>query len=386
MLGGSSTALFYEKCRRSIPVNVPLVDLKAQYEPLREDILSRIATVLEGMQLFLGPNVHAFEEEFAAFQEVKHAVGVSDGTTALQLALTACEIGKGDEVITPSHTFIATVEAIALVGAVPVFVDVDQETCNIDVGQIEERITPHTRAVCPVHLYGQPADMDPVLAIAERHDLRVIEDASQAHGARYRGRRTGGLGHIAAFSFYFSKNLGAYGEAGMVTTNDEGLAKRVRMLRDHGSSRRYHHELVGANGRLDEIQAAVLRAKLPHLKEWNEERHANAAHYSELLSSVEGVLVPQVAEYAEHVYHLYVIRVPERDRLKDHLQRLGIGTGIHYPVPCHLQPAFVHCGPGRGSLPHTEKCVDEILSLPMYPELTAEQRNYVVDAIRGFLG
>jgi dTDP-4-amino-4,6-dideoxygalactose transaminase len=365
-------------------MNIPLVDLGAQYQPLREDILQRIGEILDGMRLFLGPNVQAFEAEFAAYQEVNHAVGVSDGTTALQLALMANGVGNGDEVITASHTFIATVEAIVLVGAVPVFVDVDPDTYTMDVGQIEGRITSRTRAVIPVHLYGQPANMSPIMEIAERYDLTVVEDACQSHGARYGGRRTGGLGHIAAFSFYFSKNLGAYGEAGMVTTKDEELARKVRMLRDHGSPRRYYHEMIGMNARLDEIQAAVLRAKLPHLESWNEQRRANATDYTQLLSDIEEVIAPETADYAEHVYHLYVVRVPRRDQLKAHLQQRGVGVGIHYPVPCHLQPAFQSLGYERGELPVTEQVADEILSLPMYPELTADQRIEVVDAIRDF--
>jgi dTDP-4-amino-4,6-dideoxygalactose transaminase len=365
-------------------MNIPLVDLYAQYQPLKEEILGRIGEILDGMRLFLGPNVQAFEREFAAYQEVGHAVGISDGTTALRLALLACGVGAGDEVITASHTFIATAEAIALVGARPVFVDVDPCTYTIDVAQIEGRITPRTRAIIPVHLYGQPADMDPIMGIADRRGLWVIEDACQAHGARYRGRRTGGLGHMAAFSFYYSKNLGAYGEAGIVATNGEELARKVRMLRDHGSPQRYYHEMIGLNGRLDEMQAAVLRAKLPHLEEWNEQRRAHAAHYRELLSGLDEVTLPEVAGYAEHVYHLYVVRVPRRDELKEVLARQGIGTGIHYPIPCHLQPAFRYLGYQVGDLPATERVAGEVLSLPMYPELTAEQRLYVVNAIREF--
>jgi dTDP-4-amino-4,6-dideoxygalactose transaminase len=366
-------------------MNVPLVDLKAQYQPLKADILGRIEEILDGMWLFLGANVQALESEFAAYQEVDQAVGVSDGTTALQLALLACGVVPGDEVITASHTFIATAEAIALVGASPVFVDIDPLTYTLDPAQIEARITPRTRAIIPVHLYGQPADMDPIMDVAGAHDLKVIEDACQAHGARYKGHRTGGLGHLAAYSFYFSKNLGAYGEAGMVTTNDGALADCVRMLRDHGSSQRYHHELVGMNARLDEIQAAVLRAKLPHLDGWNEQRRANAAHYSQLLAGVEDVIAPQAAGWAEHVYHLYVVMAPRRDELLAHLKEQGIGAGIHYPIPCHLQPAFQHLGYRMGDLPVTEQIAGEILSLPMYPELTAEQRIYVVDAITSFL-
>jgi dTDP-4-amino-4,6-dideoxygalactose transaminase len=367
-------------------VNIPLVDLKAQYQPLKDDILGRIEEILDGMRLFLGPNVQALEKEFASFCEVEHAVGVSDGTTAIQLALMACEVGPGDEVITTSHTFIATAEAIALTGAKPVFVDIDPQTYTMDVSQIEARITPQTRAIIPVHLYGQPVDMDPIAEIAGRHGLFVIEDACQAHGARYKGRRTGGLGHLAGYSFYFSKNLGAYGEGGMVTTNDNELVQELRMLRDHGSPERYHHELVGLNGRLDEIQAAVLRAKLPHLDDWNALRRANAAHYAELLAGIDEVVVPAVAPYAEHVFHLYVVRVSQRDALLAHLRERGVGVGIHYPVPCHLQQAFHGLGYKVGAMPVTERIAGEILSLPMFAELTAEQRVYVADAIREFYG
>jgi dTDP-4-amino-4,6-dideoxygalactose transaminase len=367
-------------------VQVPLVDLKAQYRPLKSDILHRIEEILEGMRLFLGPNVQALEEEFASFCEVEHAVGVSDGTAALQLALMACGIGLGDEVITVAHTFIATAEAIALTGAKPVFVDIDPRTYTVDVAQLEGSITEQTRAIIPVHLYGQPADMAPIMEIAERHDLHVIEDACQAHGARYQDHRAGGLGHLAAYSFYFSKNLGAYGEGGMVTTNDSDLACKVRILRDHGSPERYHHEMVGLNGRLDEIQAAVLRAKLPHLERWNAQRRAHAARYTDLLAHIEGVITPDVAPYAEHVFHLYVVRVAQRDELLAYLRERGIGAGVHYPVPCHLQPAFQQLGYKKGDLPVTEKVVGEILSLPMYAELTEEQQVYVADAIRGFYG
>lgn len=367
-------------------MNIPLVDLKAQYAPLKEKILDDVADILDGMWLFLGENVQAFEEEFEDFCEVDHAIGVSEGTTALQLALMACGVSYGDEVITVAHTFIATAEAIALTGAKPVFVDIDPATYTIDIGQIEERITPRTRAIIPVHLYGQPVDMDPIMEIAEAHSLWVIEDACQAHGARYKCRRTGSIGHLAAYSFYFSKNLGAYGEAGMVTTCDDELAEKIRMLRDHGSAKKYYHDLVGLNGRLDEIQAAVLRAKLPYLESWNEQRQVNAAHYTELLSTVDKVIVPSIADYAEHVFHLYVIRAPRRDELFDYLREQGVGVSIHYPVPCHLQPAFETLGYSEGDLPVTEQVVGEILSLPMYAELTPEQQAYVVNCIGEFYG
>lgn len=365
-------------------MKVPLVDLKAQYQPLKDEILGQIADILDGMYLFLGANVQAFEKEFAAYSEVNHAIGVSEGTTALHLALRACGVKPGDEVITVSHTFIATAEAIALVGAKPVFVDVDPDTYNMDVEQIEARLTPRTRAVIPVHLYGQPANMDSIMEIARLHNLYVIEDACQAHGARYKGRRTGGLGHLAAYSFYFSKNLGAYGEAGMVTTNDDQLAQRVRLLRDHGSPQRYTHELIGLNARLDEIQAAVLRSKLPYLDSWNEQRRANAACYAELLSDLPQITLPYVAEQAEHVFHLYVAKVPQRDALLAYLHESGVGAGIHYPIPCHLQPAFAHLQYKQGDLPVTEQLASRIISLPLYPEMTTEQCEYVVATLKSF--
>jgi dTDP-4-amino-4,6-dideoxygalactose transaminase len=365
-------------------MEVPLVDLKAQYHPLKADILKRIEQILDGMHLTLGPNVQALEDEFAAFQEVDYAIGVSDGTTALVLALMACGVGQGAEVITVSQTFIATVEAITLVGAKPVFVDVDPATYTMDVSQIKGCITASTRAIIPVHLYGHPADMDPILAVARDQGLWVIEDACQAHGARYKGRRTGSLGHIAAYSFYCSKNLGAYGEAGMVTSDDEELVSRVRLMRDHGSPRRYHHKVIGMNARLDEIQAAVLRAKLPFLEIWNSRRQEHAAHYNDLLNGVAGVVPPAAADHAEHVYHQYVVLATHRDELVEHLHRTGIGAGIHYPIPCHLQPALQHLGYDRGDLPVTEQIADKVLSLPMYAELGPEQVVYVVDTIRGF--
>lgn len=365
-------------------MNVPLVDLRAQYQPIKGEVLARISDVLEGMNLFLGANVQAFEGEFAAWNGVEHAVAVSDGTAALQLALMACGIGAHDEVITVAHTFVATPEAIALVGARPVFVDIDPRTYTIDPAQIERHITARTRAILPVHLYGQPADMDPILELARRRGLWVIEDACQAHGARYKGRPVGGLGHLAAYSFYYSKNLGAYGECGMVTTNDAQLAQRVRLLRDHGSPSRYRHDLIGMNGRPDELQAAVLRVKLPHLERWNAQRRAHAARYGELLAAVPAITPPHVADYAEHVFHLYVVRAPQRDALVDYLHRRGVSAGIHYPVPCHLQPSMSALGYRPGDLPATEQAAREVLSLPMYAELTAEQQAYVAGCLHDF--
>ncbi len=365
-------------------MKVPLVDLQAQYQPLKEEMLGRIAAVLDGMNLTLGPNVQDFEREFATYCGVEHAVGVSDGTAALHLALRACGVGPGDEVITVAHTFMATPEAIALVGARPVFVDIDPRTYTMDVGQIEAHLTPRTRAIIPVHLYGQPADMDPIMETARRHGLWAIEDACQAHGARYKGRRSGGLGHLAAYSFYCSKNLGAYGECGMVTTNDDRLAHRLRLLRDHGSPTRYQHDIIGMNGRPDEIQAAVLRAKLPHLDGWNARRRDHAAHYAALLPGAAPVTPPHAAGYAEHVYHLYVVRAPRRDALLSYLKERGVGAGIHYPLPCHLQAGCRHLGYRPGDLPATEQAAQEVISLPMYAELAEEQQAYVVDCLREF--
>ncbi len=369
--------------------SVPLVDLKAQYEPLKLEIQAAWDEALGSMRLFLGPNVQAFEKNFAAYLGVTDAIGVSDGTTALHLALRACEIGPGDEVITVSHTFIATAEAILLAGARPVFVDIDPLTFTMDPSQIEAQITPRTRAILPVHLYGQCADMDAIMEIAQRHGLVVIEDACQAHGADYKGRKAGSIGTLAAFSFYFSKNLGAYGEGGMVTTSDPDLARRVRMIRDHGSEKRYIHEMLGWNGRLDELQAAALRIKLPHLDGWNEQRRRVAASYNQALGSANqerdlSLLLPLEANDRRHVYHLYVIRSLDREGLRSHLSEQAIGTGIHYPLPVHLQKPFMEYGSGQGSLPVTERIVNEILSLPIYPEISQEQIDRVVFEILRF--
>jgi dTDP-4-amino-4,6-dideoxygalactose transaminase len=364
--------------------NVPLVDLYAQYEPLRDEIFSAWDAALKSMRLFLGPNVQAFEQEFADYCGVSSAVGASDGTTALHLALRGAGIGPGDEVITVSHTFIATAEAILLAGAKPVFVDVCPDTYLMDVSQIEAKITPKTKAILPVHLYGQCVDMDPLLEIAKKHNLVVIEDACQAHGATYKGRKAGSMGDAAGFSFYFTKNLGAYGEAGMVTTNTQEIARQVRMIRDHGSEKRYYHEMLGWNGRLDELQAAALRIKLKHLDEWNEQRRSNAAYYQQGLQET-GVMLPVTAKHNQHVFHLFVIRHPERDVLREYLSTRGIGTGIHYPVPVHMQECYANLSEGAGSLPVTEKITQEILSLPMYPELTREQTDWVIESMKAFL-
>lgn len=363
--------------------SIPLVDLRAQYEPLAEEIQSAWKECLTSMRLFLGPNVQAFEREFADYCAVEHAIGVGDGTSALQLALRAGGIGPGDEVVTVSHTFIATAEAIMQTGATPVFVDIDEHSFTMDSSLVEEKITPRTRAILPVHLYGHCADMDPIMEIARRHRLLVIEDACQAHGAQYKGRKAGSMGDLAGFSFYYSKNLGAYGEAGMVTTRNEDYARRVRMLRDHGSEKRYLHDTLGWNSRLDELQAAALRVKLPHLDEWNGLRRQHASAYAQNLAGLE-LQTPEENSNSKHIFHLYVIRVKEREALRSWLNERNIGSGIHYPVPCHLQNACASFREATGKLPVTERLVGEILSLPMYPELLSGQIERVTEEIRGF--
>jgi dTDP-4-amino-4,6-dideoxygalactose transaminase len=364
-------------------MNIKLVDLQKQYQPLKREILAEIERVLDGMNLFLGENVRAFEQEFAAYCGTRYAIGVENGTDALHLALWALGIGPGDEVITVSHTFIATVEAISMVGATPIFVDVDPHDLTMAVGQVEAAITPRTRAILPVHLYGQSVDMDPLLDIAWRHGLPVVEDASQAQGCTYRGEHVGSLGTIGCFSLYFSKNLGAYGEAGVITTNDEKLCERVRLLRDHGSRVKYEHDLMGTNARLDEIQAAILRVKLRYLDDWNEARREHACAYGEALRGTY-VRTPVERGDGRHVYYVYVIRTPDRDGLRGYLAKEGIATGIHYPIPVHLQQACAHYPSAAVTLPVTERVAGEILSLPMYPELTMEEIQYVADRVRSY--
>lgn len=364
-------------------MNIPLVDLHAQYIPLKDEISTGMEKVFESMHLFLGENVQALEKDFSQFCGVQFGIGVSDGTNALQIILRAMGIGPGDEVITVSHTFIATAEAIILAGATPVFVDIDKDTCLMDITRVEDRITPRTKAILPVHLYGQTVDMDPLLEIASRHNLKVIEDAAQAHGASYKGRRAGSLGDAAGFSFYYSKNLGAFGEGGFISTSDPEIARKARMIRDHGSERRYYHDMIGFNGRLDEIQAVVLRAKLPHLPEYNQLRRGHARKYNELLVGLP-VVTPTERPENQHIYHMYVIQAPRRDELQMWLKEHGIGTGIHYPVPIHIQNAMKSLGGKKGDFPVTEKVVDEILSLPLYPELTDEAIQTVASSIHDF--
>ena len=360
---------------------IPFLDLKAQYASIQDELVAAVTDSLASTQWILGREVAAFEDEFAAYTGARFGIGVNSGTSALHLALLAAGVGPGDEVITVSCTFVATVAAVDYTGARPVFVDVDPDTLNMDVGQIEGAITERTKAILPVHLHGQPADLDPILEIARRHGLVVIEDAAQAHGAEYKGQRVGSIGDLGCFSFYPGKNLGACGEGGFVLTNDEEHAKKIRMLRDWGQSRKYHHDLKGFNYRMDGIQGAALRVKLRHLDSWTEARRAHAAQYSRLLSAA-GVTVPVESHDVRHVYHVYAIRSPRRDAIQAGLQAREIQTGIHYPIPVHLQTAYREFGQGSGQLPVTEKACTELLSLPMFPELTQEQVERVCDAVR----
>ncbi len=363
---------------------MPLVDLRASLEPIRADLMREIEDVLDGMQLYLGPRQRAFEEEFARYCEAAHGVAVSSGTDALVAALLACGIGPGDEVICPAHTFFATVEAVLHAGAVPVLVDVEPDTLTLAPEAVRAALTPATRALLPVHLYGHPADMDPLLAIAREHGLRVIEDAAQAHGARYRGRRCGSLGDAACFSFYFAKNLGALGEGGFVATDDAETAERVRLLRDHGRVSKLEHAVLGANRRMDEIQAAVLRLKLPHLDRGNARRRQVAERYRKLLDGAP-LRPPACREGCEPVHQVFPVRVADRDGLRAHLARAGIGSGVHYSRPAALQPALEgrphRCGP----IPEAERACAELLSLPMYPELRDDQVALVAAEVRRFL-
>jgi dTDP-4-amino-4,6-dideoxygalactose transaminase len=365
---------------------VPFLDLKAQYPQIRKEIEEKIDQIISNSAFILGEHVEDFEERFAAAHDVKYCVGVSSGTDALHVALEALEIGQGAEVLVPVNTFIATAEAVSLVGATPIFVDCN-EYCNIDVEQVRRRLeedrgrdVPRIKAIIPVHLYGQPADMDELGKIAAEFDVRIVEDAAQAHLARWRGKRVGGFGALAAFSFYPGKNLGAFGEAGAVLTNDESLFTRAKMFRQHGEIERYHHSITGHNYRMEAIQGAVLGTKLKFLESWTEQRQRNARLYDELLSGVDGVVTPKVHEMAESVYHLYVIQHKDRDGLRVFLNENGIATGLHYPVPLHQQPAYA-TQETVGEFPVAEEAATRILSLPMFPELSEEQIARVCDTI-----
>jgi dTDP-4-amino-4,6-dideoxygalactose transaminase len=360
---------------------IPFVDLKAQYVTIKDEIDMAIQGVLESCQFTLGSEVAAFEQEFATYCHAKHAIGVNTGTSALHLALLAANVGPGDEVITVSFTFVATVAAIYYTGAKPVFVDIDPRSFTMDVNLIEAAITKRTKAIIPVHLYGQPADMDPILEIAKKRGLVVIEDACQAHGAEYKGRRAGSLGDMGCFSFYPGKNLGAYGEGGMVVTDDVEYNRTIRMLRDWGAEKKYQHVLKGYNYRMEGIQGAVLRAKLRHLEAWTEARRAVAAHYDRLFAGSE-VLTPRAMVNTRHVYHIYAIRTQQRQGWRDALDQEGIQTGIHYPIPVHLLPAYSDLGYKAGDFLQSEKAANEVLSLPIYAELKEEQCDEVARAVR----
>jgi dTDP-4-amino-4,6-dideoxygalactose transaminase len=362
-------------------MSVPFLDLKAQYRSIKAEIQPAIDRVLESCAFVLGEEVAAFEREFAAHCDVPYAVGVNSGTSALHLALLAVGVGPGDEVITVPFTFVATAAAIRYTGAQPVFVDIDAARYTMDIRRLEDAITPRTKVILPVHLYGQPADMDPILDIAHRHGLAVIEDAAQAHGAEYKGRHVGSLGDLACFSFYPGKNLGAYGEGGMVVTRNPKYAQAMAMMRDWGQDRKYHHILPGFNYRLEGLQGAILRVKLRHLGAWTEARRRHAARYHALLADT-GVHTPALFPDSRHVYHVYAIAVPQRDALQRVLAAQGIQTGIHYPVPVHMQPAYADLGYKEGEFPASERAAAEVLSLPMFPELTEAQQDEVVRAVR----
>ncbi|MEW6188434.1 MAG: DegT/DnrJ/EryC1/StrS family aminotransferase [Thermodesulfobacteriota bacterium] len=401
-------------------MNIPFLDLKAQYQSIRDEIHNALNEVIDGTAFAGGPFVSRFEQAFARFCGCQEAIGVGSGTEALWMILLTLGVGPGDEVITVPNTFIATAEAISFCGATPVFVDIDEKTYNMDPNKLEELLKkrsafgvrrsssnprskqpnrpdrpndqidhdppasrlPPLKAIIPVHLYGQPADMDPILELAGKYGLSVVEDACQAHGAQYKRKRAGTIGAAGAFSFYPGKNLGAYGEAGAVTTNDQALADRIRIFRDHGQPKRYYHDVVGWNGRMDGFQGAVLGVKLNRLEEWNQKRRENAERYRFYLSGLKGVILPQEADYARHVYHIFPIRVKNRDEVMSALGQKGINCGIHYPVPVHLQKAYEFLGHKKGDFPVSEKIASEVLSLPMFPELAEEQIAYIADALK----
>ncbi len=365
-------------------MNIQMVDVRRQYQKYKEEIDRAVLRVMESGQFINGPDVWGFAEDIQRYLGIKHAIPCASGTDALQLALMALEVGPGDEVITTPFTFVATAETIALLGARPVYVDIDPQTYNLDAARLEEAISSRTKAIIPVHLYGQAADMDAILEVARRHNLPVIEDAAQALGGHYKDKPLCTLGDLACISFFPSKNLGAFGDAGMVTTNNDALAEKVRMIANHGSRVRYRHEILGVNSRLDTIQAAVLRVKLKHLDEWNNQRRRCAHYYSAGLKDLE-VVTPVEADYARHIYHQYTVQVENRDALQKHLQEAGIPSAIHYPIPLHLQPAFRDSyGYREGDFPIAERSAARVISLPMHPDLTRQEQDYILEAIHKF--
>jgi dTDP-4-amino-4,6-dideoxygalactose transaminase len=361
-------------------MKIPLIDMVAQYRSIQTEIDEAIKQVLEAGQFILGPNVAALEKEVANYLGTEHAVGVASGTDALILALRSIGIGPGDEVIMPAYTFFATAEAVMLVGATPVFVDIEPDTYCVDVQQVADRITTRTKAIIPVHLYGHPANLTPLLELAEAHGLKIVEDNAQAFGAEYRGAKTGSLGDAGCLSFFPSKNLGGFGDGGMIVTNDAGVAERARMLRTHGWRKKYHPELLGYNSRLDEIQAAILRVKLRHLETWTEQRRELASQYTDRLLKL-GITVPLEASYARHVYHLYIIRVPERDKVQQLLKESGVASAIYYPLPLHLLEPCRRFGYQEGSFPVSEEACRQTLSIPFFPEMSEEQMERVVEVM-----
>ena len=368
-------------------MNVPMLDLKAQHQAIKSEVEAAIIEVLESQVFILGPKVKECEAAIARYCSCSHAVGVSSGTDALLIALMAEGIGAGDEVITTPYTFFATAGSISRTGATPVFVDIDPITYNINPGLIEEKITPKTKAIIPVHLYGQTAEMDPIMAVARKHGLVVIEDAAQAIGSEYNGRRAGSIGDYGCFSFFPSKNLGCAGDGGMVTTNDPARAEKLIVMRAHGSKPKYYHRVIGGNFRFDSIQAAVVNVKLPHLDSWTAGRQANARRYEKLFAQagLAATVSLPVIVHSRHIFNQYVIRAPRRDELMEHLQKNNIGCAIYYPVPLHLQECFAHLGYHEGDLPESEKAARETVAIPVYPELTDEQAAYVVRCIADFL-
>lgn len=366
-------------------LKVPFLDLKAHHDPIRAEVMAAINQVVDANAFAGGSFVARFEEAYAKYCETAHCVGVANGTDSLWFSLLGLGIGQGDEVITAPMTFMATAEAISYAGAKPVFVDIDPRTYTIDVTKIEAAITPRTKAIIPVHLFGQCADMDPILAIARKRNLVVIEDAAQAQGALYKGRKAGSIGQAGSFSFYPGKNLGAWGEAGAVTTSDAGLRDRLQMFREHGQQKKYYHDVIGWNGRMDGMQAAVLSVKLKYLDKANEGRRRAAAKYNQLLAGTPGVILPLEAEYGRSIYHVYAVRVEQRANVMQQLGERGIGCGIHYPVPVHLQKAYAHLGYRAGDFPVSEACADTFLSLPMFPELTDAQIETAVTEFKASL-
>ena len=362
-------------------MSVPMVDLKIQYEAMKDEIDKAVLSVIENTAFIMGPQGKALEQSIAAYNGVKFAVGVASGTDALHLALRAADIGPGDEVITTPFTFIATAEAISYVGAVPVFVDIQPDTFNMDVSQIASKITKRTKAILPVHLYGQAAEMGPLMEIAKKHHLKVIEDCAQSFGSDYRGKKTGAFGDMGCFSFFPSKNLGCYGDGGMIITDDKNLAERLQSLRNHGSKVRYYHDEIGYNSRLDEVQAAVLNVKFKRIDAYNDGRRKNAALYNGFLAE-PGIRTPVDSGNGTHVYHQYTIRLKDRDAVKKRLDDAKMSSMIYYPVPLHLQAAYKSLGMRPGSLPAAEQAAREVLSLPMYPELTVEQIRTVAEAVK----